>query len=502
MPLLRRRRQSKGIIVILSFMTLAGLMLLTTVGLSRSLTDLQVAQQTAATTKAFHVAEAGIDAAMVDLVNGGCEAAKISIVHGVTKCNMDAVDVFTLPAPAGTNQTYQIFATQVVPAPNQQWKLTVESTYQSVKESVTAYVSLTPLSVFQYALFGGSQVNVQGMVHTDSYDSNLGTYGQLISGVPNTFNNGWIGTNSSDPGAITLNDTNGYYDTIAGMLSTGSGAPSTVTASGNPATINGVGYPAVGVTQLVSGSLALPAVAPCSSAGDFIADGTQPTYSIGGTSFPWTDPVNKVVEISGDLCVDNLVVSNEATVTASAALLPGSKYTITVNKNTQIVTSAKLGINPGGVVYNPAELAALNVGDQPFYIFFPNPGSTMTVETAVDAAPFALVNAAIYGQDVGNPLLNLQVEIGQRGGFFGSIVTGGKLTVNIGAWVHFNEALKTNLTAPFSGIYQVTVDQWVYNGTFPGGGGGGGSGHGGSSSLTVGGGSTSVAGGGSMGFGP
>ncbi len=475
MPIPRRRRQSKGIIIILTLMTLAGLMLLTTVGLSRSLTDLQVAQQTAATTRAFHVAETGIDVAVVDLANGGCEAGKLSFGHGSFKC---AISVLALPANSGT---YKIFATQLAPAPSEKWKLIAEGTVQSLTESVTAYVTLTPLTVFQDALFGGNSVDIQGTIFTDSYDSSVGTYGQIVNGVPNKgLVQANIGTNSSAGGAVTFNENNPANNSnVDGVVQTGSGDPSTVAVTGADAPIiNGEFYPDLsgGTSQLVAGTLPLPDVPTCVGATDVVIDGNNPaTLDV---------PAEKIKWLTGDMCVQNFTVSN------GAKLVPidTQPYTITVLGNMNVVTAAVVGADLPPIP-ELGNLTTLNVGKPTVSILFPNPSSTLTVSTTEPWLAFAVVVAKIYGFD-------LSANIGGRGATFGSLIAGKQVTVAVAAAVIFDVALKTDQNSPLIGLNLVTIDAWTYNGTSLAAGGGG------ASSLSGGGsGGTSVVGGGSFGLG-
>lgn len=106
----------------------------------------------------------------------------------------------------------------------------VQSTAQSpslfYKKRVCTKLNLIP-PVFRHGIFGDKGIIMTGNGATDSYDSDIGLYDPLHSGV-----NGDIATNSTDTGAITISGN----ATVNGDAETG---PSGTVEMGNNASITG-----------------------------------------------------------------------------------------------------------------------------------------------------------------------------------------------------------------------------------------------------------------------
>jgi len=219
------RHRESAFFLIVALVILTSTVALGLVTVTRSVTELAVSSRFSATYRAFHLAEASVDAAIVNFQSGQLNDLVLS-----------------------TMADGSYWAT-VHPAGSLQYLINGHGLQGTEQRDVEAVVQLTPRSVFQFGLFGGNQVIISGEAITDSFNSSLGAYD------PSTAQDGGdIGTNSVTPGGITISGS----IAINGQIAVGPGVDdpnSVVTISGGTALITGV--PPV---ESQSTALALPPI--------------------------------------------------------------------------------------------------------------------------------------------------------------------------------------------------------------------------------------------------
>ncbi|MBI4003840.1 MAG: hypothetical protein HY353_02355 [Candidatus Omnitrophica bacterium] len=202
-----RHRQS-------AFFLITALVILTTtvalglVTVTRSVTELAGSSRFSATHRAFHLAEASMDAALVNFQGGQLNDLVLSTMAGGS--------YWATVHPVGTLE----------------YLINGHGLQGVDQRDVEAVVKLTPRSVFQFGLFGGSQVIVSGQAITDSFNSSLGAYDPSTAGDA-----GDVGTNSVTAGGITISGS----IAINGQLAVGPGVadPNSVVVISGTALITG-----------------------------------------------------------------------------------------------------------------------------------------------------------------------------------------------------------------------------------------------------------------------
>jgi hypothetical protein len=269
-----RLRNNRGIVVIVS---LGLVVLLSTLGsslLTRSLNESRIGRRSLTLHRAFYMAEAGLDQALLNL-----------------RTPADAADDVT--SGALLTGTYAVDAP--VSLSSMVWQVTSHGYSDGEHRRVQATVQLTPQSVFQFALFGDQIVSVSGSAITDSYDSRDGAYDEDDAG-----HNGDIGTNSTGAGGIAV----GGSIFVDGQVAVGAGAadPETVVTGYDPAFITGGTSPPSDTQDVVAQSQTFPMPAVTLPGGLTCTDAT-----IGGNS--------TVTLASGTYCYNNLTIQGGGTLT-------------------------------------------------------------------------------------------------------------------------------------------------------------------------------------------
>jgi len=195
---MKNKQGSVLIVALLFVMILAGWV---AHDLSQSATEARAATLYNTSSRAFQLAEAGLDQAIVNL----------QTISGTD-------DIYTGSLGTGS---FSIQEPMTVLSPLL-YEASVVGTSNGVQRSLQAVLQVEPQSIFQYAVFGDINVTVSGDVRIDSYDSRNGPYDVLT----NANGNGNIGTNSTTADAIKLSG-NIHID---GQLSLGPGVaqPETV----------------------------------------------------------------------------------------------------------------------------------------------------------------------------------------------------------------------------------------------------------------------------------
>lgn len=261
---------------------------------------------------------------------------------------------------------------------------------------------LTPESIFQFALFGDTSLNVSGNAITDSYNSALGPYDEDT----NAGHNGDIGTNTTVPGGVAV----GGSIFIDGQVAVGYNVadPQSVVIGYDPAFITGGTSPPTDTQDVVSQPSAFPmppvTVPPGLTCGDFTV-GSNTTETLSPTGGPNGD---------GVYCYHDLTLQGGGELTASGP--------VTVYLTGQFVAK---GDSIMGVPSSPQQMLVLMTasGD-----------ATLEQGTLTGSTGFY---GALYGPQS-------TINITGNATIYGSVIAQ-SVNVTGSASVHYDEAL-TDLT--------------------------------------------------------
>lgn len=186
---------------------------LTTLGtamLLRSVQESRVSHRSLVRQEAFHLAEAGIDRAALNLRT---PSASDDLNSGIL-----LTGTWTIDPPTSIGSLL--------------YRVTAHGTSEQEQRNIEAVLQLTSQSVFQFAVFGDQTLNVSGNARTDSYDSRTGPYVEATAGA-----HGNVGTNATTAGGVTV----GGSIFINGQVAVGPNVsdPTSVVTGYDPAFITG-----------------------------------------------------------------------------------------------------------------------------------------------------------------------------------------------------------------------------------------------------------------------
>ena len=371
-------------------MAVTMVVVLTSMGASllvRSFNEDLVEQRSATLQQAFYMAEAGLDRASLNL-----------------RTPTDPLDdLFT--------QTLSTGQFQLDPAQSLgplTWSVVSHGFSGAEERRVEVIYSLTPQSVFQYAVFGGQALNVSGSAQTDSYDSRLGPYNEDPANGPiNAAHAGDVGTNAVTTGAVTLGGS--YF--IDGQV-------------------------------VVGPNVSDPAAIVSGESSSFITG--DPMLASAPATFPMP-PVSVPVGMS----CPNLSLESHDVVTLNANGVY-CYHNLTLKGGSLFTSDGPVTVYITGVLNAKGNSATAGSPSDPRnMLFLMSPASSAVVEDA-DLTGTTKFYGAIYGP-------NADITIHGNAEIFGAIIAN---TVNVtgSAIVHYDEAL-TQLTT-ISNTYGRRVTSW------------------------------------------
>jgi len=327
------RRNESSFFLVTALILLTAMLAFGATTLTRSTTDLYGSSRSVATHRAFHLAEAAVDAVMTNIQGGQFDNLLIAQMTGGNYwATVDPVAALT----------YRIHGHGLL---------------GSDQRDLEAIVRVTPHSVFDFALFGSEHLIVSGEAITDSFDSGVGAYDPDAPG-----NNGDIGTNSTASGSVNVSGTIAINGQIAVGAETGD--PSTVVViSGGSALITG--QPPI-VPQ--STPLAMPQVT--------VPDGLSCTdLSVTGNT------TLLLPSALGQHCFNNLTVSGGATLTADGPVTVYVTGAFTASGNTVIGVAS----DPSAMIIllvssQQATIESSLTGSSAFYGGLYAPSATITID--------------------------------------------------------------------------------------------------------------------------
>ncbi|MBI3320951.1 MAG: hypothetical protein HYZ91_01635, partial [Candidatus Omnitrophica bacterium] len=261
---------------------------------------------------------------------------------------------------------------------DQLYRVVAQGTSQQEQRRVEAIYRLTPQSMFQFALFGDSNINVSGSAFTDSYDSTHGPYNNDPNSPGyNLSHHGDIGTNSVITGGVTI----GGSIFIDGQVAVGPEVsnPASVVSGYDPVFITGGTSPPTDTQDVVSQPTVFPMVSVSVPAGLTCSD-----YTVGGNTTATLAP--------GTYCYHNLTLQGGGTLTASGPVTVYLTGSLTAKGNSLI-----------GVPADPKQVVILMTSSS---------GATLEEGTITGSTQFY---GALYGP-------NATITITGNAKVFGSVV--------------------------------------------------------------------------------
>ncbi|MBI3324847.1 MAG: hypothetical protein HYZ92_06165 [Candidatus Omnitrophica bacterium] len=374
----RRARSRRGLILVGSLGLVVILSILGSALLLRGLHEHQMSQQSYAFNRALFYAEASLDTAIDQLRAGnGANLSATAFGDGRYWAEISQPGSFDYLVTGHGQQT-------------------------GSQRNLEARMRLTPMSVFQFALFGNSSLTVEGSAITNSYNSAQGLYDPQTAG-----SNGDVGTNATTPGGVTINGS----IAINGQVVVGpdvADPSSVVVVTGGSALITG-NPPVVSLSQTMS----LPAVT--------VPQGLTCTpLSIAGQT---TTTLSSAV---GTYCFTDVKLTGGATLTADGPVKIYVTGEFSATGDTTI-----------GIPASPPSMLILMASNEQVTIESNLTGSTQ-----------------FYG---GLYAPTATIDISGNAEVFGSVIAR-RVDVSGSANVHYDEAMGT-LTQP-TGLYQVRVRSW------------------------------------------
>lgn len=196
-------KDSKGIVLVSALLVLSLLSLISVAALQRTNTDIKISSNVKDIKKAFYIAETGVAHSAEYIRQQVLKDPAVwdSYITPKTLLGMTpfADGNYSVTIEDGGGNRRRIVSTGITRT-------------GAIAQIEVVYAPLmTPKSVFNFALFGGDGVTISGNDdYVDSYDSVIGYIAEADS------SNGDVGTNSTVPGAIDLQNGNVYGDAWVG----------------------------------------------------------------------------------------------------------------------------------------------------------------------------------------------------------------------------------------------------------------------------------------------
>lgn len=394
----------KGIALIIAYTAILVLLMLSSIFLFRSISEGNLTGRFVYSTRAFWLAEAGINRAFWELNYGDGNwtnwidsASNAKTLEG----SQGAAGDFTVTVTNYQSNITSISSTGLFPnktAPDQ-----VSRTLEVIAQQQG--------SLFNYAAFGNSGVSLSGQAQTDSYDSSLGPYGNT-----NISQNGDVGTNAD----ITASGQTYIYGDAStganGIFNEEDRVSGTITHDNN-LTLPGVTVPAQLSNLTTSGDLILTAEnSQTISSGDHKYN----SFNLSGqSSLTIVGPANIYIT-----AFNSLLISGQA------------KIVISSTSTGPVTIYTDGGINASGV-------GVVNETNLPSNLFFY--GSSSNTQNFSFSGQSDLY-AAIYAPSVN---LSLSGQSDYFGSFMGnSVAIGGQTKI------HYDTALR-NLNTTSANKYKL-----------------------------------------------
>lgn len=216
-----RRANQKGVFLISSYLVLSVLGTFSLALFLKEAALYRATQRAENRIKAFHMAESGIDRAIVQLSDNLSYAGDGYTALG----NIGGYEVLVeTPDPIANPNVRRITATGH--APNNS-----TTSYAYGQRQIIAYVERPSESPFNFGIFSSTSIQMSGNAGTDSYNSRNGPYNPSNPG-----SNGDVGTNTTRSGFVAMS---GNVKLVGDMVVGAGGNPSSVIRTSGNVVITG-----------------------------------------------------------------------------------------------------------------------------------------------------------------------------------------------------------------------------------------------------------------------
>jgi Tfp pilus assembly protein PilX len=399
----------RGVAILFTLFVIIVLSVLGAAFVVRSITESRVAQKYELSTRAFWLADAGINKAAWELKNNNCAGfLRCGTATACTSCSNCGAGSKCIAATLGSNGDYDV----TLDSSNTLMTSTGSYPSRSASNKVTRRVqtAVAGNSLFSYAAFAQNSVSLSNNSTTDSYNSNLGNYG-----VGNKGTNGSVGTNGSTAGTIALSNN----AKINGNASTG--ASGTVTLGSN-ASVSGTTTHASNVTlSVINAPAAVSAVT--TNPDNSLASSTKSVGNNGSATLTAGNWKYSAVSLSNNA---TLTISGDVNLylTGGSSLSTGNNVVINVSAGSSLILYADGVVSLG----NNSTLNNVSRTPSKFVLY-----SAYTGANGVSMSN----NGALYGA-IFAP--RTDVAISNNGDTYGSVV-GKTISVSNNGNVHYDEAL-------------------------------------------------------------
>ncbi len=420
-----RLNNERGIAILFTLFSVIILSVFGAAFVVRSVTENRVALKHELSTRAFWLAEAGMQRGIWEVESNNCTGlVQCGTATACTSCT-DCGSGDKCLAGSLTHGDYDLtlnsantLLTSVGSYPNRSVSSRVRRTVQT---------TVAGSSLFSYAAFAENSVTLSNNATIDSFDSSLGTYA-ATSG-----SNGAIGTNGTANGAATLNNNVTVEGDVSSGVNGGSGSiavGSNVNVTGTMTTgVNDVDLAAVSAPSALTGLTANPD-SSSASAPKSVGNNASATLTAGNWKFTSLSLSNNAtLTIDGDV---SLYLTN------SSALSTGNNVVINVSAGSSLTlyTAGAISLGNNAVINNVSKTPS----DLIIYSSY-----TGTNGVTLDN------NGSIYGA-IHAPLTN--VSLSNNMDLYGAVV-GKNVAIDNNVYIHYDEALSS-----IQGTGGFTTSQW------------------------------------------
>jgi len=358
--------------------------------------------------QAFYLAEAGVEHAIANLLDG---------------------DENNISATALGSGTYEVTITGSNP-------YTLRSTGRfgtpEISKVIETVVQTATSSVFTHAVFGDEGVWLSGNAETDSYDSRKGEYEEIVDDVENVGSNGDLGTNDTriaEPYAIHLEnnvDINGSVE-----IGPGGNTDDAVLIENNAEII------APGTATSASSLKELP---PITAPGELVDRGA---YSLDGND-------DDTISLSGQYSSFSLDSNADVTIDGNVTIYVTGALSLNSNSNIFITEGSEVTIYIGGAFHQDSNSGINNLAQDPTKLMVY--GLDTCTSVTWDS------NSDFYG---GFYAPGADIVLDSNADIYGSIV-GDTVDLASNSSVHYDEALIN--CGPATGDADLDIVSWAEEG--------------------------------------
>jgi len=280
-------------------------------------------------------------------------------------------------------------------------------------------------SIFQYAVFGDEGVDLRSNAYTDSYDSQIGGYGELVGSETNVGSDGDVGTNDTTivaPYSIHLNSN---VEIDGDVVIGPNGDPDQAVVLEGSATISGTQSAASSEQEL-----------PENTAPTGLTD--RGSLSIGGAE-------SQTISSSGQYSSLTLDTTAVLTLDGNLTIYVTGAFSLLSNSAIDITSGSEVTIYVGGSFSLDSNTQINNLTQDPtkFMIYGTNSLTNATWDS----------NSVFYG---GFYAPNANVVINSNANIYGSVIAN-MVTLDSNATVHYDHALASR--GPTAGYEVVSWEE-------------------------------------------